>query len=93
MKKFTIETSYSKETYYCNDINSFLADICFCDGYEVISETEAEQEKVNLYNEIIGRLTADGIKIDNFWNNNALLLVKGFYDTYNEMLTDNKECI
>ena len=89
IKKYTIETSFSNETYYCNDINSFLSDICFCDAYEVISEEEAEQEKINLYNETIKKLNSDGIEVDEYWNNEALLLTKGYYETYQEMINNN----
>lgn len=89
MKKFTIETAYSKETYYCNDINKFLSDVCFCDAYEVISETNAEEEKICLYNKTIEKLQNDNIKIDKYWKNNALLLTKGYYETYQEMIDNN----
>ena len=89
MKKFTIETAYSKETYYCNDIDNFLSHICFCDAYEVISEEEAEVEKIQLYNETIEALKNDNIEVDNFWNNNVLLLTKGYYETYEEMINNN----
>jgi hypothetical protein len=90
MKKFIIETAYSKETYYCDNIDNFLAETCFCDNYEVISESETELEKINLYNETLEKLTNDGFKIDNFWNNNALLLVKGYYTSYQEMINNNR---
>jgi hypothetical protein len=89
MKKFTIETAYSKEIYYCNDIDNFLAEICFCDNYEVISEENPEQEKINLYNETLEKLQKDNIELDQFWNNNVLLLVKGYYETYQEMISNN----
>lgn len=85
MKKFTIKTAYSTEIYYCNDIDAFLTEICFCDEYEIITEEEAEKEKIELYNNTIQKLICLGIEIDTFWTNQVLLLITGYYETFDEM--------
>lgn len=89
MKKFTIKTEYSTEVYYCNDIDDFLAEICFCDEYEIITEEDAEIEKIELYNNTIQKFICLGIEIDKFWTNKVLLLIKGYYESFNEIYDEN----
>lgn len=106
IKKFTIETSYSKETYYFNynenmkdrngfnvseerQAESFLADICFCDAYEIISIEEAETEAIEKYNNAIQELKIRDIEFSDMWEVDCLLYVKGYYETIEEMIKDN----
>lgn len=53
MKIYTIKTYYSIEEYLCENIDRFLASVCFCDAYEVIKEEAATNETINKYNEAI----------------------------------------
>lgn len=85
MKKFTIKTAYSTEIYYCDDIDDFFANICFCDEYDVIMEEEAEIEKIELYNNTIQKMICLGTELNTFWNNEIFLLVTGYYETFEEM--------
>lgn len=93
MKKFTIATAYSTEIYYCDDIEAFLAEICFCDEYEIITEEDAETEKIELYNNTIQKLICLGIEIDKIWTNEVLLLIKGYYEIFNEIYDENREIL
>lgn len=90
MKKFTIKTAYSTEIYYCDDIDDFLAEICFCDEYEIIAEEEAEIEKIELYNIIFEKLICLGIDIDIYWTNQVFLLIKGYYE-FDEIYHENTD--
>lgn len=91
MKKFTIETAYSTEIYYCNDIDALLTEICFCDEYKIITEEESEIEKIELCNNTIQKLVCLGIEIDTFWTNQVWLLIKGYYETFDEMYYENTD--
>lgn len=59
---FTIKTSYSEENYFLTvdknksiemQIDEALAEICFCDAYEIVSYKEATEEYMKKRNELI----------------------------------------
>ncbi len=59
---FTIKTAYSEENYFLtvNDteaielqIDKALAEICYCDNYEIISYTEVTKEYIEERNKAI----------------------------------------
>ena len=71
---FTIKTAYSEENYFLkaneeqpieSQIDNALAEICFCDAYEIISYKEVPNE----YVEQRGRLLAMGNSISNSYDN------------------------
>ena len=88
LKKYTIKTWYSTETYICDDIEQFLIDVCFCDVYEVISVEPAENMQA-LFDEYYNSIP-DAEQHKNIWQNNVCLLLSGYYETFEEMLEDNK---
>lgn len=93
LKRFTIKTSYSTETYICYDIHDHLAEICFCDDYEVISE-ESAAELQPKFDKYFSRIPDEQFCHDysfEFWKNNVLLLLKGWYETFEEMYEDCKQ--
>ena len=59
---FTIKTSYSEENYFLTvnesesiefQIDNALAEICFCDAYEIVSYEEVTEEYINKRNKLI----------------------------------------
>lgn len=91
LKKYTIKTSYSTETYICEDIEDFLIGVCFCDAYEVIAE-EPVEDMQTLFEDYYNRIPKKELSSDfekEFWRNNVCLLLSGYYETFEEMLKDN----
>lgn len=68
---------------------SFLADICFCDEYEIISIEEAETKATEKYNKAVAELENRNISFSDMWEVDCLLYVKGYYETIEEMIEDN----
>jgi len=92
LKKYTIKTHFYEQTFVCYEIDDFLCDVCFCDAYVVIKEENAEYLQP-LFDEYLSRIPQE--YIDEFsdidwWKKNVLLLLSGYYETFDEMIEDNK---
>lgn len=92
IKQFTIQTADGIEKCICDDIESYLAAICYCDKYEIIKEEKLPvlAEKFNEYYNAIPAEQFDFPDAVGFWENNVFMLLSGYYETFDEMLENNK---
>lgn len=92
LKQFTIKTANGTQKFICYDIDNFLAATCFCDAYEVIKEvkTPVLAEKFKEYYSMIPQNQFVFPGAAEFWENNIFLLLSGYYETFEEMMEENK---
>ena len=92
LKRFTIQTANGTENYVCDDIDKFLNSICYCDAYEVIKEVNSSvlAEKFEEYYNMIPAEQFNFPNAADFWESNIFLLLSGYYETFEEMMENNK---